>query len=434
MKKLVVCHSALVLVAFALVNCAYALEIVSPAEGEVFCAHKPEHSRFLAMDRDARRKQFLDKAWRARIVQSDLFSFPNPLRLVWKDGKAPYDVKIMLGGKTVFATNTVETFAEVHNLEIAREYVWTVCSGGECASGRFRTSDTPPRMMHVPGVNNIRDIGGWIGLDGRRIKQGMAYRSGGLNYNAHTYYTCEETLAFYEAGVLEDKFGEIGRKVKEQIERDKGEFKFDPKAPFLRKSIIKEMHKGRERMTPEGIHIANEVLGMKSDIDLRSANECWGMTGSPLGDKVRWWHYSILPYARMANPEVKENIKHIFKAFACINSGLHIFRILADGLQTVVRILLVDILVKIGLTHLYRQVICTGAINGFIGTAVCIQLYQITLLFINIYTVVCHTHLLGKHVATHVLTVHVQLDRNNVVGVHCTGHLTYLHCNGISHK
>ena len=313
MKKLVVCHSALVLAAFALINCAYALEIVSPAEGEVFCAHKPEHSRFLAMDRDARRKQFLDKAWRARIVQSDLFSFPNPLRLVWKDGKAPYDVKIMLGGKTVFATNTVETFAEVHNLEIAREYVWTVCSGGECASGRFRTSDTPPRMMHVPGVNNIRDIGGWIGLDGRRIKQGMAYRSGGLNYNAHTYYTCEETLAFYEAGVLEDKFGEIGRKVKEQIERDKGEFKFDPKAPFLRKSIIKEMHKGRERMTPEGIHIANEVLGMKSDIDLRSADECWGMTGSPLGDKVKWWHYSILPYARMANPEVKENIKHIFK-------------------------------------------------------------------------------------------------------------------------
>ena len=315
MKKLVVCHSALVLAAFALINCAYALEIVSPAEGEVFCAHKPEHSRFLAMDRDARRKQFLDKAWRARIVQSDLFSFPNPLRLVWKEGKAPYDVKIMLGGKTVFATNTVETFAEVHNLEIAREYVWTVCSGGECASGRFRTSDTPPRMMHVPGVNNIRDIGGWIGLDGRRIKQGMAYRSGGLNYNAHTYYTCEETLAFYEAGVLEDKFGEIGRKVKEQIERDKGEFKFDPKAPFLRKSIIKEMHKGRERMTPEGIHIANEVLGMKSDIDLRSADECWGMTGSPLGDKVKWWHYSILPYARMANPEVKENIKHIFKVF-----------------------------------------------------------------------------------------------------------------------
>ena len=315
MKKLIICNFSFVLAAFSLINCAYALEIVSPKEGEVFCAHKPEHSRFLSMDREARRKQFLDKAWRARIVQSDLFSFPNPLKLAWKDGPAPYEVKIMLGGKTVFATNTVETSVQVHNLEIAREYEWKVCSGGKCASGKFRTSDVPPRMMHVPGVNNIRDIGGWIGLDGRRIKQGMAYRSGGLNYNAHTYYTCEETLAFYEAGVLEQKFGEIGRKVKEQIERDKGQFKFDPKAPFLRKSIIKEMHKGKERMTPEGLYIANEVLRMKSDIDLRSDDECWGMTGSPLGDKVKWWHYSILPYARMANPEVKENIKHIFKVF-----------------------------------------------------------------------------------------------------------------------
>ena len=314
MKRILTFSS--VALAFALAaGSAHALELVAPKEGFVFCAHKPEHARFLSMDRESRRKQFLDKEWRARIVQKDLFSYPNPLRLEWKDGKAPYDVKIMLGGKTVFATNTVDTSVQVHNLEIAREYVWTVCSGGECVCGRFRTSDVPPRMMHVPGVNNIRDIGGWIGLDGRRIKQGMAYRSGGLNYNAHTYYTCKETLAFYEAGVLEEKFGETGRKVKEQIERDKGQFKFDPKAPFLRKSIIKEKHKGKERMTPEGIHIANEVLGMKSDIDLRSANECWGMTGSPLGDKVRWWHYSILPYARMADPKVKENIKHIFKVF-----------------------------------------------------------------------------------------------------------------------
>ncbi len=315
MKRPTTRNLFLALAIFIVTGGACALELVSPKEGETFCAHKPEHSRFLAMDRDARRKQFLDKEWRARIVQKDLFSYPNALKLEWKDGKAPYCVKVMLNGRAVFETNTVATSVEVHNLEIAREYSWTVCSGGECVSGKFRTADVPPRMMHVPGVNNIRDIGGWIGLDGRRIKQSMAYRSGGLNYNAHTYYNCEETLAFYNAGVLEEKFGEIGRKVKAQIERDKGKFNFDPKAPFLRKSIIKERHKGKDRMTPEGIYIANEVLGMKSDIDLRSADECWGMTGSPLGDGVKWWHYSILPYGRMANPEVKETVAKIFKVF-----------------------------------------------------------------------------------------------------------------------
>ena len=294
---------------------AFALEIVAPKGDFVFCAHKPEHTRFLSMDREARRKQFLDKEWRARIVKKDIFSYPNPLTLEWKDGSAPYVVKVMLNGKTVFETNTVETSVSVHNLEIARKYEWTVCSGGECVKGSFRTSDVPPRMLHVPCVNNIRDLGGWIGLDGRRIKQGMVCRSGGLNYNAHTYYSCEETLAFYEAGTLESKFGELGRKVKKQIERDKGQFKFDPKAPFLRKSIIKEKHKGKERMTPEGLHIANDIFGWKSDIDLRSDDECWGMTGSPVGPKVKWWHYSILPYGKMANPKVKETIREIFKVF-----------------------------------------------------------------------------------------------------------------------
>ena len=125
MKRILTFSS--VALAFALAaGSAHALELVAPKEGFVFCAHKPEHTRFLSMDREARRKQFLDKEWRARIVQKDIFSYPNPLRLEWKDGKAPYDVKIMLGGKTVFATNTVDTSVQVHNLEIAREYVWAL--------------------------------------------------------------------------------------------------------------------------------------------------------------------------------------------------------------------------------------------------------------------------------------------------------------------
>ena len=294
---------------------SYALEMVTPKDGEVFCAHKPEHSRFLALSREERRRQFLDKEWRARIVREDIASSPVPLRLEWKDGEGPYSVTIELGGNTVFETNTVATSVDVYNLEIAREYAWTVRSGGECVRGKFRTSDLPPRIIYLPDVRNIRDMGGWTGLGGRKIRQGMVYRSGGLNFNAHTYYNCEETLAFYKAGVLEERFGEIGRKVKMQIERDKGEFRFDPKAPFLRRSIIKEMHKGKERLTAEGLGIAKDVLKLKSDIDLRGSDECWGMTGSPAGDGVKWWHYPIHPYSRIADAGVKKNIAKVFEVF-----------------------------------------------------------------------------------------------------------------------
>ena len=119
-----------------------------------------------------------------------------------------------LGDKTVFATNLMETTVDVWNLEIAREYTWTVCGDGACARGHFRTRDQAPRVMYVPDVTNIRDLGGRIGLNGRRVKQGMAYRAAGLNSNANIYFSGSETLKMYKDGVLEKKFGKEGRKMK----------------------------------------------------------------------------------------------------------------------------------------------------------------------------------------------------------------------------
>ena len=304
--------------ALMLAQAAFALELVSPKDGEEFCALKPEHRRFLDMDREGRRAQFLDKEWRARIVQKDIFSTPLPLKLEWRGEKGPYEVKVELNGKTVFATNTADTAVNVWNLEIAREYVWTVCGGGECARGRFRTRDQAPRVMYVPEVSNIRDLGGRIGLGGKRVKQGMAFRSAGLNNNATTYYSCSETLKMYKDGVLEKKFGKDGRKMKERIDREKGALTFDPKAPYLRKMLKKDEKdwvRGKTKMTAEGLRIANVELGWKSDIDLRSDIECWGMTGSPAGESVKWWHYSSKAYSGMASDGGKEAFTKVFKVF-----------------------------------------------------------------------------------------------------------------------
>ncbi len=297
---------------------AFALELVSPKEGEEFCALKPEHRRFLALDSAGRRAQFLDKAWRARIVQKDIFSTPLPLKLEWRGGKGPYEVKVELGDKTVFATNLMETTVDVWNLEIAREYTWTVCGDGACARGHFRTRDQAPRVMYVPDVPNIRDLGGRIGLNGRRVKQGMAYRAAGLNNNASIYFSCSETLKMYKDGVLEQKFGKEGRKMKERIDRDKSALTFDPKAPYLRKMLKKDekdWKPGHNNMTAEGLRIANVEFGWKSDIDLRSDIECWGMKGSPAGENVKWWHYSSLSYAGMATEKGKEAFKKVFRVF-----------------------------------------------------------------------------------------------------------------------
>ena len=317
MKDIKMIFEACVAVTMLAVPTAFALELVSPKDGEEFCAMKPEHLAFLAKDREGRRAQFLDKEWRARIVKKDIYSTPLPLKLEWR-GNGPYEVKVELDGKTVFSTNSTDTTANVWNLEIAREYVWTVCGGGECARGHFRTRDLAPRLVYVPNVGNIRDLGGRIGLGGRRVKQGLVFRSAGLNSNASTYFSCSETLKMYNDGVLEQKFGEEGRKMKERIDRDKSALKFDPKAPYLRKMLKKDekdWKPGKTNMTAEGLHIANVEFGWKSDIDLRSDIECWGMKGSPVGENVKWWHYSSKSYGAMGRPEGKEPFKDVFRVF-----------------------------------------------------------------------------------------------------------------------
>ena len=62
-----------------------------------------------------------------------------------------------------------------------KAYIWSAedaATGAPLGSGAFRVRDVPPRVLHLPGVRNPRDIGGWETEDGRRVKYGMVIRSG----------------------------------------------------------------------------------------------------------------------------------------------------------------------------------------------------------------------------------------------------------------
>ena len=289
------------------------LALVSPKEGEEFCALQPEQRAFLDMDGAARRKLFLDTTWRAHVVK-DVFSRPLPLKLKWHGGTPPYAVRVELDGRCVFFTNKVhETSVDVWNLEIGRAYAWSVDALDGSAGGTFRTRDQAPRLIHAPDVANIRDIGGWHGIDGRRIRQGMAYRSGGLNNNAHVYYNIRETLAFYDEGVLEARFGETGRKLKEQIDREKAQGKFNPKSSYLRKTLLKRRCVGQSRLVEDGLRIVQDDFGWRSDIDLRSDAECWGMSSSPAGRGVKWFHIPFQCYAGMGTEEGRAAFTRAFR-------------------------------------------------------------------------------------------------------------------------
>lgn len=107
---------------------------------------------------------------------------PLPVTLSWDaDEPGPYTVRVSetedLSDARVFTTD-VPTL-DVYNLKIGTRYFFTV---NEETPGSFTTADAAPRNLSVGGVMNVRDLGGWKTTDGKRVKQGLLFRTSALDY------------------------------------------------------------------------------------------------------------------------------------------------------------------------------------------------------------------------------------------------------------
>ena len=347
---------------FIAASAAYSeIKIIEPTAGAVLPLLTDAQKAYVSMDRQTRREKFADAKYRSKEMGLPAETvpgtkkpreayWPKTVRLAWeaKDG-VEYRVTVR---DTAKGTVVIDEKAKcgklyVDNLEIAASYEWTVEGDGDSGKGTFKTEDRAPRLIRYPGVPNVRDFGGYIGLGGRRAKQGMIIRSAGLNDNAHdTYYTIDELK---EMG----KFDEIkaaadaAQKRLDQLlawqadpktlDREDAEYKDwcsrhdgEPVTKFLSsrvhraKAAVKKggepkVKKGREpgknRVDGENGAYIRARFGIKSDIDLRSDGECYGMTGSPLGDTVTWFHYSSSAYGGMQSKSGKEAFAKVFKVF-----------------------------------------------------------------------------------------------------------------------
>lgn len=168
------------------------------------------------------------------------------------------------------------------NLEVATRYYWRVSYRGRCGDGcgpkhgcavckevvsssvaTFATEDLAPRWISVEGdVGNIRDLGGRLGLGGRRIRQGLVYRGQAFNDNSVT-----------------------------------GE------------------HRGRNRLTSEDVEYLTGTLGIKTDLDLRSQEETADLVVSPLGNKTRFVQHSSFSYQHIFKPEGMQMMAKNFRVF-----------------------------------------------------------------------------------------------------------------------
>ena len=297
MKNLMFLSAAVLAVSSAFAD----LSITAPADGATVPLLTDAQKAYLAMPRAERRVKFADHDFRkkemglpAETVEGEKKSreayWPKTVKLAWtaKDGaECTVSVKDVKTGACVYEGTVKDGSVNIDNLEIAAEYEWTVSDGAEKATAKFRTEDTPLRRVRFPGVPNVRDLGGRIGLGGKRVKQGLVFRSAGLNENASsTYYTKEE---------LE----QLGR----QNEAKDG------------KRVVKSQTPGKSRVEGENGAYILKRFGIKSDIDLRSDKECFSMTGSPLGETVTWFHHSSSAYGGLQADHGRKSFTKVFKVF-----------------------------------------------------------------------------------------------------------------------
>ncbi len=282
--------------------CAAPVTLLEPAAGATVPTLTDAQKAYVSMPLEERRAKFADKEFRAKEMglpaeivggKARKASWPRSTRLAWKDATArEYAVKVVEAatGAFVFETVTKTNAVHVDNLKVATEYKWTVTADGESAATSFKTEAVPPRLIRFPGVPNMRDIGGYIGLDGRRVKQGLIYRSASFNDHPHQeFYTKKE---LFDAGRGAEWEAAQSNKVKK-----------------VRKSISL----GKTRFSDKSRDAMQKVLGIKTDIDIRNKWECSCMTNSPLGTAVQWHHLPFAAYGGIHSAAARRTFRKIFR-------------------------------------------------------------------------------------------------------------------------
>lgn len=108
---------------------------------------------------------------------------PFPVVLGWKKETAVQYV-VTVGSQTYY---TQDNHLSVWNLVPNKTYSFTIfalCANGSITAiknGSFTTAADKTRMLNIDGIQNVRDIGGYSGMNGKKVKYGLIYRGSGMD-------------------------------------------------------------------------------------------------------------------------------------------------------------------------------------------------------------------------------------------------------------
>lgn len=185
---------------------------VGPADGATVTVHTDLQKGFLTLDAATRKSDawFGSEEKRSELMGArPLNTHPRKVTLAWSGEGAPWTVTLRKDGSddapVAVWSNVADDHVTVDNLEVGCGYRWTVSGSTGSATGTFATEDVTPRFLRAgsrtaaeggPDVSNVRDMGGYVGLDGRRVRQGRLFRTGQLDRDGVSILS-DETRAFF---------------------------------------------------------------------------------------------------------------------------------------------------------------------------------------------------------------------------------------------
>ncbi len=157
----------------------------------------------------------------------------------------------------VIPLNVEDRSTSIYHLKTGMQYyfriILTVSDGSEVfAQGTFKTADTP-RILSIDGISNVRDLGGWNTIYGKKIRQGLVYRGSEMD------------------GQTEESY----------------------------------------QITESGKNVMLNVLGIKTEIDLR-----WNVPSKALGETVTKKTYAISMYNKLFEEESSQRLRGLISELA----------------------------------------------------------------------------------------------------------------------
>ena len=341
---------ALVVVAMSALALPAQIELVAPASNAVVRQLHTIQRRYSKAPW-AECEKYFDGAANAKELRSR-GSTPVPIKLQWKGDAKEYQVTVrrLPDGKVALAQVVATNCVEVDSLDIGTEWEWTVAASNDCLVSRFKTEDCIPRLVRMTGTSNCRDIG-----------QGLVYRTAGLNSNAPMeYYTNEEILDFEKKGELV-KMGHPGRELHRRLARGEKLSSHPSRNGLVKRTCFAP---GRRRLSDREVARILSFYGIRTDIDLRTDNECYGMTGSPLGPSVKWVHISYSGYTGAFSETGLAINKKVFAVFMDDNSYPIVFHCIGGADRTGTVAMLLEALLGVPEDELWRDYLTTGFVGG----------------------------------------------------------------------